>query len=123
MVMPATQHRFWRGLAALLVAVFVVWRVARAEGSIGLTSLSLICYWGLFWTLFEIGAASARRLWKTLSAGIVLAVIAPFVSSLAMETSPAASPYGWLGLSGVFFVLALVAAAYRWRECKRVGDA
>jgi hypothetical protein len=116
MALHVARHHFWRFMAALTVALFVSWPLARDVGFTGMSLLSFVCYWGLFASLFEIGAAKARRLALTLIIGVVLAVIAPFVSSITQASSGNAAPYGWVGLSAIFISAAIVAAVYRWRE-------
>jgi len=116
MALHVARHRFWRFMAALTVAMFVTWALARDVGFTGMSLLSFVCYWGLFASLFEIGAAKARRLALTLIIGVVLAVIAPFVSSITQASSGNAAPYGWVGLSAIFISAAIVAAVYRRRE-------
>lgn len=78
--------------------------------------LSFIGHWGMFGALFGIGAAKSRRLVPTLIVGMGLAVIAPFVTSLAHANSDDAASYGWMGLGVIFIAAAIVAAVCRWRE-------
>lgn len=118
MALRIVRHRLWRVIAALTVALFVSWPLTRAMGFNGMSLLSFVCYWGLFATLFEIGAAKARRLLLTAITAVALAVVAPFLSSLAQASSSNAAPYGWVGLSAIFIAAAVVAAVYRWREAE-----
>lgn len=114
-VQPDFQ-RFARLVAALVVAILVLWPVLQNGNFIGLPLISLVCYWGLFAALFDIGAARKRRLGPTLAVGIVLAIVAPFVASLAQRRLDDTLSYGWVGLSVIFMIAAIVAAVYRRRE-------
>jgi len=109
------RQRLARFAAALVVAILLSWPVLQEGNFVGLSLLSLVCYWGLFAALFDIGAARERRLRPTLAAAIALAVAAPFVASLA-QRSDATSSHEWVGLSVIFMIAAVIAAVYRRRE-------
>ena len=103
-------------LTAFVVSVGMTWTVLRDGLEPLLSFATTLATMLSLLSLFAIGSAERGYLWRTLSAALVLAVIAPLLAALALNTGSAGFPIWWIGLSALFSLAAIASAIDRHRE-------